>query len=350
MIAVLSAGFALGLQHALDADHVAAVATMVRSSDKGLVTVRTGMFWGIGHTATLLLVCLVIVPLNLSISGSAATLLEAVVGIMLVVLGLRVMGVWQIPQGWGEAVPYRSFLVGAVHGLAGSAALSVLVLATVESLTVGFSLRCGVWCWVDARNAHVFWCLGDTDEAIWEGCRVGSRRGERGDRSRRPNDLIIVIGGRMDTTIIIGVGNEFRRDDSVGLLAARKLAEQVGRDVKVTEASGEGMDLMSRWEAYDRVILVDATKSGAVPGTIHEFQASKEPIPTSFFNYSTHAFSVAEAIELARMLNHLPESVFVFGIEGRDFSTGQGLTEEVSSSLDEVMGRIRKLVSNDKEG
>ena len=64
---------------------------------------------------------------------------------------------------------------------------------------------------------------------------------------------------------------------------------------------------------------------------MHFFDAGNSPIPSDFFNYSTHAFSVAEAVELARALNKLPTRLLIYGIEGVDFSAGIGLTEAVQS-------------------
>ena len=79
--AVLSAGFILGLKHAMDADHVVAVSTLVNGSESTKAALRTGALWGIGHTVTLMLVCLVVVPLNIPISGRSEAFLEALVGV-----------------------------------------------------------------------------------------------------------------------------------------------------------------------------------------------------------------------------------------------------------------------------
>ena len=154
----------------------------------------------------------------------------------------------------------------------------------------------------------------------------------------------------MTTIKIIGIGNPFRRDDSVGLAAARRLRETCSGAVVVEEASGEGGDLMERWRGCDRVILIDAVRSGARPGTIHRLDASSGPIPKAFFSYSTHAFSVAEAVELARALGRLPRELVIFGIEGLDFSTGEGLTPPVEEALEEVVDNIRHQTSDAKPG
>lgn len=137
ILAVLSTGFALGVKHAFDADHVVAVSTLMQRTDRGVVPIRIGALWGAGHTFTLLLVCLIVIPLDLVISSQVEAALEAVVGVMLIALGLRLALPNVRPSVNRPAGGYRSFVIGAVHGLAGSAALSVVILATVQSVAVG---------------------------------------------------------------------------------------------------------------------------------------------------------------------------------------------------------------------
>lgn len=93
------------------------------------------------------------------------------------------------------------------------------------------------------------------------------------------------------------------------------------------------------------LVLVDAVRSGAPPGTIHRINAASDAVPQSFFNYSTHAFGVAEAIELARVLGLLPEAIILFGIEGEDFSLGEGLTEAAYAASNHVVESVTSLVS-----
>lgn len=140
--------------------------------------------------------------------------------------------------------------------------------------------------------------------------------------------------------VVIGVGNPYRGDDAVGRLVARRLMESPPPGVTVLEESGEGAALMEAWEEADAVILVDAVQSGGAPGAIHRFDAQAQSIPSQFFHYSTHAFSVAESVELARALDQLPPQLIVYGIEGVDFSSGETLTPAVAAAMDEVMKLI----------
>ena len=137
--------------------------------------------------------------------------------------------------------------------------------------------------------------------------------------------------------LIIGIGNEYRGDDAVGLIVARRLKERLADSVKVLEQSGDGAALMEAWRGAETVIVIDAVMSGAAPGTIHRFDASARPISKSYFHCSTHAFGVAETIELARALGNFPQRLVVYGIEGKNFAAGVGLSAEVEKAGDETV-------------
>ena len=142
--------------------------------------------------------------------------------------------------------------------------------------------------------------------------------------------------------LVIGIGNEYRSDDAAGLVVARRLRQLSLGNVTVIEASGEGTDLMESWKGADTVIIVDAASSGAKPGTIHRIDARAQRIPTRLLRYSTHAFSVGEAVELARAMNRLPPRMVVFGIEGERFDEGTALSRAVQGSVDTVVDLVLK--------
>ena len=138
-------------------------------------------------------------------------------------------------------------------------------------------------------------------------------------------------------TLIICLGNPLRGDDGVGHVVALRFREMKLPNVTVREESGEGTALIDAWRDAAAVILIDAAQSGAGPGTIHRLDASRSPVPTRFFPSSTHAFGVAEAVELARALNQLPPRVVLYGIEARSFRAGETLSPEVAGAVDEVL-------------
>jgi hydrogenase maturation protease len=145
--------------------------------------------------------------------------------------------------------------------------------------------------------------------------------------------------------LVIGLGNDYRGDDAVGHVVARRLKAIAGDSVRVLEESGDGAALIETWKGADFVILIDAVHSGGTPGSIYRFDAKANLVPGSFFYYSTHAFSVAEAVELARELNQLPRRLVVYGIEGETFDSGVGLSREVEAAAGEVLRSVKEELS-----
>ena len=144
--------------------------------------------------------------------------------------------------------------------------------------------------------------------------------------------------------LLIGIGNEYCSDDRIGLEVVHQIRNKQFPSVIVKEESGEGAALMEAWQGFQDVIIVDAVLSGAKPGTIFRIDTTKETVPTKFFHYSTHAFSVAEAIELARAMKTLPPELLIYGIEGADFSAGVSISHVVQESAKQVVKQILKKV------
>lgn len=161
VLTLLSAGFVLGLKHALDADHVAVVSTLVSQTKSLKRSSLLGALWGLGHTATLLLVGLAVLLFKLAIPPRLALAVEFFVGIVVVLFGVdllrkiasgKIHAHRHVHDGTAhshlhahvDGVPahqhsHRAFAVGALHGLAGSAALTLFVLASVRSTLQGLA-------------------------------------------------------------------------------------------------------------------------------------------------------------------------------------------------------------------
>ncbi len=166
-LSVLGLGFVLGLKHALDPDHMVAVSTIVSESRSVKRSSLIGTFWGLGHTVSLLCAGIVVIALKIQIPDRIALWMEFAVALMLIFLGLQ--GMMKSFRGWklhrhrhthdGSTHTHlhlhhnsdehvhghrhliglgaRPFFVGMVHGMAGSAALTLLVLATIPSAVAG---------------------------------------------------------------------------------------------------------------------------------------------------------------------------------------------------------------------
>ena len=140
--------------------------------------------------------------------------------------------------------------------------------------------------------------------------------------------------------MVIGVGNPYRGDDGIGPFVAKKLRQKKLPGTLVKAHSGEGTSLMASWKCASKVVIIDAMQSGDSPGKVRRFDANRESIPSDFFHYSTHAFSIAEAVELSRALNRLPPSLLIYGIEGKKFDAGNGLSSEVEKAVEDVMKNV----------
>jgi ABC-type nickel/cobalt efflux system permease component RcnA len=171
MFSILILGLLLGLQHAVEADHIAAVASLTTRSGSLRDAVRQGTAWGLGHTLTLLAFGGTVLLIDGIIGPRLALLLESAVGLMLILLGADVLRqLWKRrvhfhvhshdtqvhfhahshPSGQdhtldphrhqhNKPLPLRSLLVGMVHGMAGSAALIVFALGSVQSVWQGLA-------------------------------------------------------------------------------------------------------------------------------------------------------------------------------------------------------------------
>ncbi len=143
-----------------------------------------------------------------------------------------------------------------------------------------------------------------------------------------------------ERVFLAGIGNAFRRDDGIGLCIAHQIDQRRLQGVKVVEHQGEGLDLIEKWEGFKTVILVDAVSSGAVPGTVHRIQMPGQELSSSFEGCSTHAFSIAQTIALAKTLQRLPARLIIYGIEGASFEMGEGFSDLVREAAERVVGQI----------
>ncbi len=180
MLGFLTLGFLIGMSHALEADHLAAVGAMATEETGRRRLVLRGAAWGLGHTVTLLAICAAAILFGFSLTDRVAAVLEFAVGLMLVMLGLDVFRRMRRQRvhfhvhdhGHGrphlhahshagarvshdvdphmhshpEGLPARALLVGLVHGAAGSAGLLALAAATTKEplVAVGYVAVFGV--------------------------------------------------------------------------------------------------------------------------------------------------------------------------------------------------------------
>ncbi|MGG1679268.1 sulfite exporter TauE/SafE family protein [Neobacillus sp. NRS-1170] len=160
-LSILALGFVLGIKHAIEPDHVIAVSTIASQSKKLFRSSLAGVFWGIGHTATLFIIGIILIFMKGEIPEKWAMSLEFLVGIMLVYLGASTilsfknihlhqhkhdgenhkhvhshnLGSEHEHKNQHKNVSYlKSLVIGLVHGLAGSGAMVLLTMSTVKSV------------------------------------------------------------------------------------------------------------------------------------------------------------------------------------------------------------------------
>ncbi|MEK7315167.1 MAG: hypothetical protein AAB011_03225 [Candidatus Eisenbacteria bacterium] len=139
VLAPLVLGFALGIRHALDPDHLAAMGTIVARAKSPGRAAFLGSIWGMGHSTSLLVASAVIIGLRIPLSAAVAHGLELAVAAMLIVLGVQSL-LRPFPDSMVSSGPRRRrpYLIGLVHGLAGSGGLALVVLPTLPDRLSAF--------------------------------------------------------------------------------------------------------------------------------------------------------------------------------------------------------------------
>lgn len=157
-ISLLLFGIILGIKHAFDIDHIAAVSAIVAKHKSIRKSMLTGALWGIGHTISLLIFGLLILFFKIKIPENAQHFFDLIVGIMLIFLGINLLiklkkekiHMHRHRHDGAEHIHFHShkhiqshqhthqpLIVGLIHGIAGSGAITLLVLSTIDSLSLG---------------------------------------------------------------------------------------------------------------------------------------------------------------------------------------------------------------------
>lgn len=142
--------------------------------------------------------------------------------------------------------------------------------------------------------------------------------------------------------LIIGIGNRFRSDDGFGPKVIDQLAKIVPPNIQIRTHDGEPASLIDSWLNYRDVVLIDAVSSGAAAGALHIHELTHAALPEKFNLYSTHAFGIAQAVELARVLKKLPQRLLFIGAEGLTFEAGLELSAPLESALAPAIEQICK--------
>ncbi|CBG68206.1 Putative hydrogenase maturation protease [Streptomyces scabiei 87.22] len=149
---------------------------------------------------------------------------------------------------------------------------------------------------------------------------------------------------------VIGVGNEFRRDDGVGWAAVARLRERaedlpLPSDTVLATCDGDPGRLIGLWEDAGLAVVVDAAHAHpGSPGRVHRLELGAGH-PARSGATSSHGLGLGEAVELARLLGRLPGRLVVYAVEGADGSIGTGLSPAVTASLGPLVDTVRNEIT-----
>jgi len=149
--------------------------------------------------------------------------------------------------------------------------------------------------------------------------------------------------------VVIGVGNEFRRDDGAGPAVIARLRALPPGDAGLARATlavsdGEPGRLIDLWHDAGIAVVIDAVRDMARPAG-HTCTLGPDALAgLADGAASTHGIGLGDAVELARALGRLPERLTVLAVVGRDFGYGPGLTAEVAGAVAELVEQVREIV------
>ncbi len=147
--------------------------------------------------------------------------------------------------------------------------------------------------------------------------------------------------------VIAGLGSSYRSDDGVGPRVAARAAGGCG--AALIGPYGDPLDLLGAWDDAELAIVVDATRSGAPPGTLTVVELDVKPVgsrsPAAPGVTSTHGIGLAGVIRLALAVERAPRRVVVVGVEGETFINGERLSPAVEAAVEAASARVVSLVT-----
>jgi hydrogenase maturation protease len=156
--------------------------------------------------------------------------------------------------------------------------------------------------------------------------------------------------GERSARVVIGVGNEYRRDDGFGPLVVAELARRRSADPRLSPvdlhvSDGEPTRLLDLWTGADVAVVVDAVRGGGQAGHRYELVLTDLDGLTEDRAASSHGIGLGSTVALGRALGRLPRLLVVLAVVGREFGFGADLTPQVAAALEPVADRACELVA-----
>ena len=140
--------------------------------------------------------------------------------------------------------------------------------------------------------------------------------------------------------VVACLGNADRGDDGIGPMVAQTLFGRLPADVALLVRGGDMLSLIEDWRGCDALVCVDAAAPMGVPGRIHRIDLATDELPPNVSVMSSHAFSLAEAVRLARILGCAPQNIIVYAVEGSCFAAGAAMSAALAAAASEVASRV----------
>jgi hydrogenase maturation protease len=141
-------------------------------------------------------------------------------------------------------------------------------------------------------------------------------------------------------TVVVGIGEPFRQDDGCGPRVVRELEGRVAPRVRLVGRVADMTALLDLWDRADLAVIVDAVRSGAVPGTVVRLEGKELLRARAERSTSSHGLSVRDAYELGRALGRLPSRLVVYLIEAGEVAPGTSLTPLVGKGVERAAAEI----------
>jgi len=136
--------------------------------------------------------------------------------------------------------------------------------------------------------------------------------------------------------LVVGIGNPDRGDDGLSAAVIARLRGQAPDGVRLLDRSADPLALIDDWDGCGAVILVDAAMATNEPGRVHRIDLAVDSLPLGWSQPSSHAFGLAETVELARNLGRLPGNLVLYLVESQSFETGAPLSPAAADAVNQV--------------
>ena len=141
--------------------------------------------------------------------------------------------------------------------------------------------------------------------------------------------------------LIIGLGNVLLGDEGVGVRCVEYLKSRgLGEDIKIVDGATLGLGLLEEINGFEKVVLVDAVDMGKEPGSISSFSAEQILTVPNSEKFSLHEIGITDVVQLGKKIGYNFGNVRIVGIQPKDVSRGDSLSEKVEEKLPTLADKV----------